>query len=56
MCNRAVFKKFIALRFPNERDQSYIDEWVDRFRGGEPEKYMDSQSLAAYSMAKKLVF
>ena len=56
MCDKAVFKKFMALRFPNERDLSYIEEWADRFRGGNPEKYMDSVSLEAYKMAKKLVF
>jgi hypothetical protein len=56
MYNEEVFNKFIALRFPRERDQGYIEEWRERFMGGEPENYMDSQSLAAYNMAKKLVF
>lgn len=54
--NEKIFEKFIALRFPHVRDPSYIDEWRGRFMGGEPERYMDSQSLAAYRMAKKLVF
>jgi hypothetical protein len=51
-----IFEKFMELRFPRERDRSYIEEWRDRFRGGDPEKYMDSQSFEAYKMAKKLVF
>jgi hypothetical protein len=56
MYNEAVFNKFMALRFSRERDQSYIEEWRMRFMSGNPETYMDSKSLEAYKMAKKLVF
>lgn len=51
--NEEVFEEFMKLRFPRERDQAYIEEWRDRFRGGFPQMYMDSESLAAYKEAKR---
>jgi len=56
MYNEKLFEKFMELRFPRERDQSYIETWRNRFFGGNPEKYMDSESFEAYKMAKKLAF
>ena len=51
-----LFQKFMGIRFPHERDQAYIQEWRERFQGGNPENYMDSVSREAYRMAKKLLY
>lgn len=44
------FVRFLSLRFPNEseRIESYFQEWADRFNTGNPERYMDSESLIIY--------
>lgn len=39
--------RWFILRFkanPSEKP-SYFEEWVQRFEGGSPETYMDSESL-----------
>jgi hypothetical protein len=46
--NEQIFNKFMKKRFPHERDQSYIEEWREKFIRGNPEKYMDSKSLQIY--------
>ena len=37
-------EEFISKRFPNEKDEGYKEEWRERFRGGNPEAFMDSES------------
>lgn len=54
--NEATFREFIKIRFPGKVDPSYIEEWRERFQGGHPENYMDSESLQAYQMAKSLTY
>ncbi len=40
-----LFIEFFSTRFPNKNDNdNYVDQWAKRFKGGEPEGYMDSQS------------
>ncbi len=48
--NEELFVKFFSKRFPNESDRihSYCNEWIDRFMGGNPVAYMDSQTKAVY--------
>jgi len=48
--DKELFVEFLSKRFPNESDRitSYFSEWADRFNSGQPEKYMDSESLAIY--------
>ena len=48
-----IFVIFFSKRFPNESDQitSYVTEWAERFKQGNPEGRMDSQSLEIYDDA-----
>ena len=46
-----LFVEFMEMRFPNESCISYIMEWVERFKSGNPLPYMDSQSLLCYKKA-----
>ena len=41
-----LFIEFFSTRFPDENDNitSYVDQWAERFKGGEPEIYMDAWS------------
>ena len=48
MNNTSLIEKFFAIRFPSERNESYIGEWVSRFKSGNPVVNMDYQSLIAY--------
>ena len=50
-----VFVKFFSKRFPDESDkiESYVNEWANRFKSGEPKVYMDSWSLAIYNEVNK---
>ena len=43
-----LFKAFMRARFPQEKDESYISTWRDRFSSGNPVAYMDSESKAIY--------
>ena len=43
-----LFVKFMLARFPMEQHESYIEEWVDRFKSGQPTVYMDNESLNIY--------
>ena len=49
-----LFVSFLSQRFPNEseRIESYFTEWAERFVKGNPEKNMDSISLAIYEKCK----
>ena len=46
-----VFVEFFNRRFPDELDSilSYVTQWAERFKTGEPENYMDSESQLLYS-------
>lgn len=45
-----LVREFFIRRFKRkpEHDPSYFEEWVERFRGGRPEQYMDRQSREVY--------
>jgi hypothetical protein len=43
-----IFANWFMQRFPGERDNSYIYEWVARFHSGTPTIHMDSKSLKLY--------
>ena len=43
-----LFVKWFIKRFPNEQHESYVLEWIGRFKGGSPTNYMDKQSLEIY--------
>lgn len=51
VANKEIFVKFLMARFPNESDNitSYFEEWATRFNSGQPQKYMDSESLKIYN-------
>lgn len=49
--NVDVFVKFMKLRFPNESDECYINEWAHRFSTGTPQIFMDNSSKQAYEKA-----
>ena len=49
---RILFVRFMEKRFPNEKFESYIMVWVERFKGGNPIEYMDLYSQKAYNEAK----
>ena len=49
-----MVEKFFKIRFPNkdiefEKQCGYFGTWVDRFKTGNPEVFMDSESLKAWS-------
>lgn len=48
---KELFIKFFMSRFPNENPNitSYVNEWIDRFNGGNPSIYMDESSLEIYN-------
>jgi hypothetical protein len=50
VANKEIFVKFLMARFPNESDNitSYFEEWATRYNSGQPEKYMDFESLRVY--------
>lgn len=50
-----VFVAFLSKRFPNESDRitSYFTEWAERFNTGNPERYMDKESLKIYKEVRK---
>ena len=50
-----TFAKFIKRRFPHERSSTYIEEWAERFKRGNPEGYMDSESLEVYKEIKEVL-
>ena len=43
-----IFVSFMEKRFPNEKNEAYIRQWVDRFKSGNPKAYMDSVSRKVY--------
>lgn len=46
---RNVFIAFMEERFPDEKFEGYIMEWVGRFRSGQPEVFMDNLSKRVYN-------
>ena len=46
-------EEFINRRFPKEQDESYKGEWRARFRGGNPEAFMDKESKKIFHKLKK---
>jgi len=52
-------KKFIEDWFERrfnkkpQQDESYFNEWVGRFEKGNPENYMDEESLKIFKEMKK---
>lgn len=53
--NPCLFANFMKTRFPEERHWSYVMEWIQRFKTGSPEGYMDSHSKAIYEKLKKVM-
>lgn len=54
-CEKKIFEDFFVERFkrPVEKGKEgsvigYSAEWEDRFHKGEPERWMDSESLNSY--------
>jgi len=54
--------EFFRRRFPHDIDKngqiyihamSYYGEWLDRFRSGHPELWMDGQSLTIYKQMQE---
>lgn len=45
-----VVYEFFKLAFPNKKmiDPNYFEEWVDRFKKGDPWVYMDTPRIKAY--------
>ena len=47
--------EFMKKRFPNESvESSYYQEWVERFRTGNPEQFMDNESLDIWNEINKM--
>lgn len=44
----SVFVRFMCMRFPNERSEAYVQEWVDRYCSGRAISCMDCDSRKAY--------
>lgn len=46
--------KFFKLRFKRrtKSDKDYFDEWIQRFKSGHQESYMDIESLKVYNKLK----
>jgi len=38
-----------------EQDKAYFQEWMERFRRGNPERYMDNESLAVFRKMYRMV-
>jgi hypothetical protein len=55
LVNPKLFAEFMKERFPEERDWNYVLEWIDRFKTGSPEGYMDSKSFSIYKKLKEVV-
>lgn len=52
-----IAKEFFKRRFPDKDinksyEKSYFEEWVQRFMSGNPEGYMDNQSLMCWKIMK----
>ena len=50
MESEELVEKFFKRRFPSkdiqfEKECGYFEEWVKRFKSGNPEEFMDSESL-----------
>ena len=48
-----ITEEFFNLRFPDkniqfEKECGYFGEWVERFKSGNPEGYMDEESLSVW--------
>jgi len=50
-----LFAKFMKRRFPQEKHSSYVAEWIERFKSGHPESYMDSESTKIYNEVKEVL-
>lgn len=48
MWNTNLFEKFMLEGFPEERDTSYVAEWVKRFQSGDPVARMDKAKTKIY--------
>ena len=48
MRNEDLFVKFMQKRFPNEKMDSYVREWANRFLSGNPVCHMDLESKKIY--------
>ena len=46
--NYDLFVEWFMKRFPNEAMESYVVEWIERFKSGNPAVYMDKISLKIY--------
>lgn len=51
-------EEFFSKRFPKkdlefEKKCGYFGEWVERFKSGHPENYMDNESLRIWEEMKK---
>ena len=46
-----VFMMFFQQRFPQESNtfMGYVQEWAQRFKRGNPEEYMDTESVKIYN-------
>lgn len=51
--DRYIYTQFMKERFPNENDEMYATEWINRFKTGNPTPYMDSISLEVYEKSEK---
>ena len=52
-----ITEEFFKRRFPDkdlkfERECGYFGEWVKRFKSGNPEAHMDSESLKVWDEMK----
>jgi len=53
-----IVTEFFSKRFPKkeiafEKQCGYFGEWVDRFKSGSPESYMDAESLKVWREMKE---
>lgn len=46
--NADLFAQWFNKRFPKGMDETYIVEWVDRFKRGNPTVFMDDVSFKDY--------
>lgn len=46
--NYDFFVNFFMQRFPNESMESYVCEWIKRFKSGNPTIYMDKNTYGIY--------
>ena len=49
------FVEFFSRRFPDESNSitSYVDEWAGRFKKGDTEMFMDTESLKIWKEVKE---